>query len=186
MDLVVEWEDGSFNKVCQQDLLPTTEKGSKALWIHNLSWECVIKNVEDDQNILVSWVADGKENLLSLADFCATRVENVRNFWRYDRKWKGTNRQKQNISSRGSDIGIRHEVRKKKVVNLVTQYDDSDGISSTSDSDSTVSACPSENDSSSDKNVPLASVASTPMSKNVRKDRILWNTQRILCHIQIF
>ena len=32
----------------------------------------------------------------------------------------------------------------KKVVNLVTQYNDSDGISSTSDSDSAVSACPSK------------------------------------------
>ena len=51
-------------------------KVRKLLWIHDLSWECVIKNIEDDQNILVSWVADEKENLLSLADLCTTSLEN--------------------------------------------------------------------------------------------------------------
>ena len=118
MDLVVDWLDGSFNKICQQDLLPNIEKGSKALWIHDLFWKCVIKNVEDDQKILVSWVSDGKENLLSLADLFATSLENII-FWRYDRLWKGTIRQKQNISLKGSDIRIRHEMRKTKVQNLV-------------------------------------------------------------------
>ena len=65
-------------------------------------------------------------------------------------------------------------MRKKKVVYLVTQYNDSDGISSTSDSDSAVSACPSKNDYSSDEDITLASIACTPKSKNEGKARILW------------
>ena len=59
-----------------------------------ISWECVIKNVEDDQNILVTWVADGKENRLNLADLCATSLKYII-FFQYDKTCKRTIRQKQ-------------------------------------------------------------------------------------------
>ena len=126
VELLIEWENGQRNVCLQKDLLPRIETGSNATWVYDTDWNCQIKLIIDDENIIVIWDKDQKENTLSLADLCV-RAEEKEVYWRYDRSWKGT--QKASLSSSGVSDGskaIRYQTRRRKDINLLTDYDTSD------------------------------------------------------------
>ena len=70
VELLIEWENGQRNVCLQKDLLPRIETGSNATWVYDTDWNCQIKLIIDDENIIVIWDKDQKENTLSLADLC--------------------------------------------------------------------------------------------------------------------
>ena len=173
VDLLIEWENGQRNVCSQKDLLPRIETGSHATWVYDTDWFCQIKVVIDDENIIVTWDKDLKENTLSLADLCI-RVEEKEVYWRYDRSWKGT--QQAALSSAvvsGSSQAIRYQTRRRKDVNLLTDYDTSeDEACSDGSSASDESAKESILASDSEEDVPL--VLLRGRGSEPRKDRILW------------
>ena len=173
VDLLIEWENGQRNVCSQKDLLPSIETGSHATWVYDTDWYCQIKVVIDDENIIVTWDKDLKENTLSLADLCI-RVEEKEVYWRYDRSWKGT--QQAALSSAvvsGSSQAIRYQTRRRKDVNLLTDYDTSeDEACSDGSSASDESTNESILASNSEEDVPL--VLLRGRGSEPRKDRILW------------
>ena len=88
-----------------------------------------------------------------------------------------------NISSKGSKKGIQHGMR-KKVVNSVMQYDGGRGKSSTSNSDSAVSACPSETNCSSDEDITLGRLLARRNRKTKENIEFCGNSQRTSCHVK--
>ena len=116
MDIVVEWSDGTFNAVSQLDLLPSMECNELAAWIHDLGWICRIRQFSDPDNILVTWIRDSTENILSTADICAT-LESKTVIWRHDRSWTGQIRQSGKLASKiesKKNSSILHQMKRKK------------------------------------------------------------------------
>ena len=87
MEVIVKWNDDTFNRVLLSDLLPSLVKNAEGLWVHEPTWSCKIINFTDFDNILVQW-ADGTTNVISGNDLQAS--ENSTNvLWRYDTTWCG-------------------------------------------------------------------------------------------------
>ena len=115
MDVIVQWDDGTFNTVLLSDIIPKLEPNAKGSWVHDISWTCKIIHMVDENSILVEW-ADTTQNIIAVEDIQACESSDLI-LWKHDQKWTGRIMNKGNKNSHGtSNIQFRSTDRYIAVV----------------------------------------------------------------------
>ena len=168
-NILVKWDNQTFNLCNRDDLLPPIEDGAIAAWKYDSSWTGKILSIQNSENILIEWFSNNEKNVVSETDLTISN-ETSKVWWRYDKSWCGTIQKLTSQQPKPRSPQFKKHKSKKCEIPQISSSE-SDSESSENEECSTAAAEIEGSSESESDNQPLKTFA-----KSFPRNRLIWKT----------